>query len=386
MIELAIMRRSIWIKLTASAVVFVLAAGLVALGIYVGFSVKDRELRERMEYADKSRTLGTLFEKEGIDPFTYAYDHPEKASREMKGYTWSIPVVPTPFVGTAPEPGRHDNSIINQFQFRDQRPVPIPKPAGEVRIFLTGGSTAFGVGAPSQDSIVGACLEDLLNQSVQGGQEYRVYTFASPSWSSTHERIAIENRLSELSPDLILSLSGNNDVYWALSGRNILWSRTHQEQYFWLMLRALHRAYDSWHLSDVEERQEGPVSPSLVVHRLEKNIRLADAAARMGRGRYLFVLQPAVYWTRKPLTAREASWRKEDLAAYYQEVGPAIEKLLQRLRTEGLSTASAVDAFDSRPQAEDVFLDSVHFGDRGNRLIAQRLAPEVVKALEKPVR
>ncbi|HSR66688.1 MAG TPA: hypothetical protein VLU25_02010 [Acidobacteriota bacterium] len=380
------MQRSTGFKLTASAAVFVLAAGLVALGIWVGFSIKNRELRERVEYATQSRTLGALFEKEGTDPFTYAYDQPEKASQEMKGYTWSIPVVPTPFVGTAPEPGRHDNSIINQLQFRDRRPLPAPKPEDELRIFLTGGSTAFGVGAPSQDSIVGAYLEDILNRSAPGGQEYRVYTFASPSWSSTHERIAIENRLSEWSPDLIVSLSGNNDVYWALSGRNILWSRTHQEQYFWLMLRALHRAYDSWHLSDVEERQEGPVSPSLVVERLEKNVRLAEMAARMGRGRYLFVLQPTVYWTKKPLTPREAHWRKEDLAAYYEEVGPALEDLLQRLKREGLLTASAADAFDSRPETEEVFLDSVHFGDRGNRLIAQRLAPEVLKALEAPVR
>ncbi|HSR53256.1 MAG TPA: hypothetical protein VLV83_20725 [Acidobacteriota bacterium] len=374
------MQSSTRFKLTASMVVFLLALGLVALGVWVGFSIKDRELRERIEYADKARTLGDLYEKEGIEPFAYAYEDPQRALAELKDYTWSIPVVPTPFVGTAPEPGRHDNSVINDLQFRDSRPLPAVKPGGVRRIFLTGGSTAFGVGAPSQDAIIGAYLEDLLNQP-SDGPEYRVYTFASPSWSSTHERIAVENRLSELDADLVVSLSGNNDVYWAWEGRNILWSRTHQEQYFWLLLRAVHRAQGSWDLSDVEDRREGRVDPALIVRRLEKNIRLAHRASSLRGGRYLFVLQPTIYWTRKPLTSRESAWRREDQAAYYAQAGPAIESLLRELKSEGLLTASAADAFDKRPAGEDVFLDAVHFGDRGNRLIALRLLPEVLDAL-----
>ena len=77
----------------------------------------------------------------------------------------------------------------------------------------------------------GSHLADfLLNKN------YEVFTMATPAWASTHERIMIENRLSDLEPDLVVSLSGNNDVHWGAKNRNVLWFRAYHDEFYFDLL------------------------------------------------------------------------------------------------------------------------------------------------------
>ncbi len=79
--------------------------------------------------------------------------------------------------------------------------------------------------APDQESTIAGYLSELLNNDPIKKPDliYQVVTFANPAWSSTHERIAIENRVVEMAPDLVVSLSGINDVHWAYRGKDIMW-------------------------------------------------------------------------------------------------------------------------------------------------------------------
>ena len=52
---------------------------------------------------------------------------------------------------------------INEQGFRDDEPVPLEKPTGEVRIFLLGGSTAFGQWSASNQATIASKLESRLN-------------------------------------------------------------------------------------------------------------------------------------------------------------------------------------------------------------------------------
>lgn len=148
--------------------------------------------------------------------------------REMDSFSSAVTSVLTPFVGSGPEPGRHDNAFINSMQFRSSKEVSMPKPPTTYGIFFTGGSVAYGSGAPSQDKTIGQYLENLLNLEITpvSHLRYEVFTLASPAWTSTHERIVIENRLSELDPDMVISFSGSNDVHCAGAGRDVFWFRT----------------------------------------------------------------------------------------------------------------------------------------------------------------
>lgn len=364
----------------AAALVLGLAlAASLALGAWLGRRTVVERFRGPIARFAASETLGAVAGDERAS-VALAYQDPARAEREMDGYVWSVPNVPTPFVGTMPAPGVHGGATIGADQFRHRGELRVPKPAGTFRIFLTGGSTAFGTGAPGDERTIGGLLEEALQRRAgeDGGRRYEVVTAANPGWSSTHERILVENRLSELEPDLVVSLSGNNDAHWGFLGFDVLWYRTYYDD---LNARLLLSAYELGGETPERPRTlrgELPVDPSLVAHRLAKNLRLSACALEPTGARFVFALQPNLPSTAKPLTPRERAHLEEErlgagCAAYFARCYDLLRAELGRLELPAFAFVDLTDAFDARPADEEVFLDSYHFGDRGNELLAQRL-------------
>ncbi len=132
---------------------------------------------------------------------------------------------------------------INEQGFRDRDPLPLAKPSNEIRIFLLGGSTAFGYGNSSNEATISEQLEARLNQRVaqqksspqmyrgealpedeeqrkialakppkikQG--EYRVINAAVPGYASGNELAQLALQVLRYKPDLILVLDGYPDL------------------------------------------------------------------------------------------------------------------------------------------------------------------------------
>ena len=366
----------------------VFALLIFAFGFVVGRYQVTRTLRRQITDSLGSDTLGRMLAKNEKGAYALAYEDPAAAEREMDHYTYSIPNVLSPFVGTGPEPGQHQNASINSMQFRSTKEVAMPKPHGVYRIFLTGGSTAFGSGAPSQDKIIGQYLENFLNAEAGPSAQlrYEVFTLANPAWTSTHERIAIENRLSELEPDMVVSFSGNNDVHWAGAGRDIFWLRTYGDQHYWDILNTARKLGHFPPMTDVLGTA-APVSPTFVGARLEKNVRLSAVALAMKGANYVYVLQPTIALTSKPLSPREEKLRTrllppalENFTKSYQEM----KTRLAALRIDRFFYLDQSDAFAGLSANDEVFLDSYHFGDRGNAIVARKIADGLRPILTQP--
>ena len=367
------------IKLVLALAVTLLTSALLGTGILIGSYLEIRSLRGSASEAWRRELMGGFIPPAEWPDMARAYHEPEAALEAMEGFTWAVPNVPTPFVGTGPRPGTRGNATINRRQFRSTRELPVRKQAGVARIFITGGSVAFGSGAPSQDRTIGGYLEAELNRGVIKPR-YRVFTLANPAWASTHERILIENRLSEWQPDLVISFSGLNDVHWGQMGRDVMWFRTYHDHLFWSLNDSALRLLGRGGLVDVQETGDRPVEPPLVAARLAKNVQLATVALSMRDSPYLFVLQPSLYTTGKELSPRESARLNRQSQAYFQRASQEIRDRVGRLREEGLSFLDLTPVFDQVKQ--DVFLDNVHPGDRGNELIARRLAETVRRILE----
>lgn len=366
--------------LFAASVTFCLI-GLLALGAWIGFTLRDRALRDQFARVEQAETLsGVLHEPGQAEEVASVYLDPRTALDRLSGISWAVPNVPTPFVGSGPSPGVHDSAAINSLQFRDSRELESAKPPQERRIFLTGGSTAFGSGAPSNETIIGGYLEKLLNQG-DADRRYRVFTFANPAWSSTHERIAIENRLSELKPDLVISFSGVNDVHWGQTGRNVLWFRTYYDQHFWRLARDYNRIFGAGELVDVEDRRQQPVGCETVAARLRKNVLLAKSALSMNGTPYLWVLQPSLYSTGKSLTPREEAALVTASAPYFRSCYRKIRTSLQSIDEPRFHYRDFSTVFDRSPASDEIFLDSYHFGDRGYRILGRELKDVVTTIL-----
>src|SRR4029077_16164144 len=98
------------------------------------------------------------------------YDVPagDRASlvKRLSEIVWVPPYRPAPFVGHIARPVLGDDLFINALGFRDPRPSYVVQPERPGRVFITGGSTAWGSGASSQNQTVSYRLERLLNERV----------------------------------------------------------------------------------------------------------------------------------------------------------------------------------------------------------------------------
>ncbi len=132
---------------------------------------------------------------------------------------------------------------INEQGFRDSAPVPLNKPQGEFRIFIIGGSTAFGEGTKSNENTISHKLETLLNNRVEQQKKnpekfrpdvfpfwppdraklmelppkirnakYRVINAAVPGYTSGNQLSQLARDILPYQPDLIIVLDGYSDL------------------------------------------------------------------------------------------------------------------------------------------------------------------------------
>lgn len=307
---------------------------------------------------------------------------------DFKRISWVPRDMPTPFVAYAPEPGPLASGFINNMQFRYAREIETPKPPDVIRIFFIGGSVALSVAATSNDTTIGGYLEKYLNEALLGRVgRCEVVTVGACAWTSTHERILIENRLIELHPDVVIAFSGYNDVFWAALGRNILWSRMWQDEYFLILANAgLETNSAPPFRHDVHSG--GPlIGPEVGGQRLTRNVDFSHHALATVSADYVFTLQPVLALSRKRRTRREqvvaAAVSARPWIVHAEAFYRHFRADLRALDRPGFHFLDASSIFDACDDQVDLFVDSAHFGDRGNDLIAQHLRDQILPIIDK---
>jgi hypothetical protein len=347
----------------------------LALGFIAGRYSITKNFDHQIDEWSRPYTLGNLLTDEQKKSLASVYYNEQEALKGMDSFSWAVPNIPTPFVGNAPMPGQHGNAHINANQFRSTKKISQPKPLETFRIFLTGGSTAYGSGAPSDETTIAGYLEKMLAEKSTPitKKKYEVFTMANPSWATTHERIVIENKLSEMEPDLIISLSGNNDVHWGLLGRNTLWFRSLADDYFLNLIKEVYAHSGQPDIPEVTRVKNKRIPPRLVSQRLLKNVRLITIALAQENVDYVFMLQPNLQVTEKQRTKREEEATHPHSQEYFRECYALIDKGLKGLDFDNYAFFNLSSIFDDFGNQVDVFTDMYHFGDRGNEIIAKSI-------------
>lgn len=132
---------------------------------------------------------------------------------------------------------------INEQGFRNNNPVPLAKPKNEIRIFLLGGSTAFGQWSENNQATLAHLLEARLNERVAQQKrspgkyrpatlpyfkseldkvmtlplrmregEYRVINAAVPGYASGNTLAQLALQILPYNPDAIVILDGYTDL------------------------------------------------------------------------------------------------------------------------------------------------------------------------------
>lgn len=113
----------------------------------------------------------------------------------------------------------------NNAGFREPRDIPVEKPADEFRIFLVGGSTAYGMGASGEVAeamgwygleyreTISHMMERILNATAPvHGKTIRVYNASVWGYAYQHHLMRYITKLRRFQPDAVVCLDGANEI------------------------------------------------------------------------------------------------------------------------------------------------------------------------------
>jgi lysophospholipase L1-like esterase len=370
--------------MTLSIIVLMIASALIVSNLKL-----RRESRElgRMFHVRRARiSLADVLESRGAPEARFRHVRECYSSgqqTDLDVISWNLISQPAPFVGYQPEPGLQTEGPVNRQHMRSARDLVMPGPADVFRIFLIGGSTAYSVGAPSLDQTISGYLEKFLNEKgCPDGRRIEVLNASVCAWSSTHERIWIANAISEWDPDLVLSFTGANDVVWGFDGSNVFNFRTWEDKmYFQGLNKALTMARVRPYSATPPDPLSHPVDPKTVADRFIKNIGISAFVLKASHIPLVVCLQPCLSPSIKPLSAGEQDWmdhgETEGMPDYQQRCFEIMRDRLTALKgpdgtIPNLHFISVDHVF--RDRFDPIYLDMLHMGDKGNRLVAKKLA------------
>lgn len=323
--------------------------------------------------------------------------------------------------------------------FRRSTSVSIKKTSGSARIFFMGGSAAYGAqgGFPHIDDrysrihnreLIDAFLEQQLNLAFPS-KRWEVINSATSGYRIHQQLALIQSRILRYHPDYVILMDGYNDFIelYHLAEAGIrtdfdVYQNTPGGEEFDALanprsLRSLATFANAWLRSSsvlyrlAQDRVPGAVRnpwshKAARIDSFTEPVQLLDldaaersgAIAALGYVTYyvhtarqihrilelegikvLFLLQPMLILSHKPLTDSETKMRDYErtlggrlyfylLPQIYSEIARGMTEASQ---TDGFLFLNLVDVFDQT--AEQTFSDFAHLTPDGNRIVAQRL-------------
>lgn len=327
----------------------------------------------------------------------------------------------------------------NNAGFRDPRPISVKKPEDEFRIFLTGGSTAFGLGSAGsaatitsfynieQRETISHVIEKILNaHSPIPGKTIKVYNTAVWGYSYQHLLMRYISKLRKYSPDLVISLDGANEIHPVATPLDD-WDYFNQGQYnailrqifsfdgpglssyltLWLknntfLMTLLWQGNDIFqnlegeirfhkgslfqifqknpadNVIDQQQRSEMITTNMTVINKVVEDYHNALNTDSVP---HIFAIQPMLYSSKKPRhDIEEKIEQTRDHETYYDmNTGLLYNYITRRIVTNaqdrGIHTLNFVDYFNDTNQW--VFTDWCHLTAGANYLIGKEIANQI---------
>lgn len=336
-----------------------------------------------------------------------------------------------PYKNIRPTPGYVDTRGVyhNAQGFRRREDVLREKPTGTIRVFLMGGSTAYGLRSLSQagmdrypvirnDETIDHYLEELLQRRFP---EHRVQVInaAVTSFFSHHHLIYLNQKVLEYDPDVVIFLDGFNDYYPYKAGFDQWRDYADQERshvflgeptvaawaYYssWWLVRksaaahlAGHGLRNLWYMIRPVRRIRIEVDDAIETLHVNARRNWVQMVERNGlilrheNVDAIFALQPEIVFEQSkdfsPLEERiyeeMATQWPENFIDYKNRALPIVRRYLaEAAAVSGAHVADLTDIYDE--VQGDAYTDYCHLTPTGNRVLAEHLealAAEVLRA------
>jgi len=281
-------------------------------------------------------------------------------------------------------PNQHYPTLnINEYGFRGSE-IQKEKPSDVYRIFVVGGSTAFGSGATSDETTIPGYLQEIINQQ-NFDYDIEVINGGIGSANSETELLLVKNTILGFEPNLIIIYDGindavhrpvfiydknekNNESPWQLIEIELekIFIRTYRTPtiLYYTVFNDPNLRFNFPNLDSVTD-------PTTVSKWKTHLLEICELGKNEGFSTVI-VVQPIVGSGNKPLTKNELKFTPVNERSL-GTVGTlkAMANSLADMESYCTKTADFTNIFDG---IEDpVFYDMAHMSDFGNEIIAENL-------------
>jgi lysophospholipase L1-like esterase len=262
---------------------------------------------------------------------------------------------------------------------------------GGDRVFwLFGGSTVWGFGSPDWETVPSL----LARRYGEEGRPICAVNYGEDSWRAVQGvvKLALELKAASRRPDVVVFLSGCNDVFtpFFLTGRaDREWDFAQSKPWLDELARQgdgsfafLAATNTAALVRRAATRLKGPApwpgpgDPARLAGEVAddffRNMDVVEALSRGYGFRYAFFWQPLGVTEGRPLTAEEHHGVRRQLGPSYEAGRSAAAATLTLIRARPRPNLYPIaDVFDGH--AGSVYVDSCHLLPEGNRIIADRI-------------
>jgi len=270
----------------------------------------------------------------------------------------------------------------------------------DITIVVTGGSTMFGVGSSDNSTTVPSILERLINQRLNIRAE--VVNLALRGGQSFQEMLLVDRFLAENHADLVLPISGRNDVAYAIADPTVegaflnkhVWENAvplvHKAERGKFMiinliskLLSLSYTYDllsrgSAESSTLNLRREALTTFKNRAKITATHYAATDQISKMNGANFVMILQPTLYykniWTEFEVRRLKRQHGSENSIEKYRqnehEFYEAFRKIKKPFQFIDLSNIFL-------EYSETLYIDQCHYNDLG----AEKLAEKVLESI-----
>ena len=298
-------------------------------------------------------------------------------------------------------PDQHHPTIsINSHGFRGPE-FEVQKPEGTYRVFVIGGSSAFGAGT-ADNATIPAHLERMYRES-ELPFRVEVINAGIPGGQSYIEHMLVRDRILGMDPDLLIVYDGYNDIFNSINNPGIgepafqrgihdgIFFKIFNEYLYWNPVYETVKKhskiiyYAERHaLQDDTRYDYSPVLPKVAVWK-ERWSEICDIGRERGF-HVLVTVQPVLGSGNQTMTAYHEALYAEQDGAFIADGIRHYADALDGMPPSCPSTQDLTHAFDGWvdgtgsmggegrvPASSAALLDLVHLSDYGNTVIASKI-------------
>ncbi len=319
-----------------------------------------------------------------------------------------------------PKPGHVGHGLkINRQGFRYPVDLDEPTPADTFRVFILGGSFAFGAGCPD-DATYFRIAETKLRAQFPD-RRIEVICAAAGAFNSLQEHFTLITRVARYRPNLVVFISGANDAYFSTKGQNALdgndylaydaairgcidgqiLPRYYHGQVFRDPRAPFPPLYDDynckvrWLIEKVAYNTTGrgqtiaavtPTSPDETADRFLYVQQLNHSWGRLQNVPTVLLLQPTISTVTKPKHPAERTIHGAHTAEFHEHLHGVFTAIRQRLGAQNaIPFHDLNDVVSKLDESDCFFADWVHAGETGQRVLGEYLAGILTEMIEPGV-